>query len=86
MPGLLSPCPVLPETEGAKMILIRQFERQIVFVQPRHGHFQGAPGVEAGRSRIGVRHAFRFDGGLKQHRPFGLKELEMGGSHGFNVR
>ena len=79
----------LPKTgfmnQGAKMILIRQSNCRIVFIQPRHRHFQSPTGIKARRSRIGVRHGFRFDGGLKQHRPFGFEKLEMWGSHGFSI-
>ena len=82
----------LPEAglvnQGAQVVLIRQVERRFIFVEPCHRQFQGAPGVKAGGSRIGVRHgsplsrppqaawAIRFQGTGSGERSFGAHPMD----------
>ena len=40
--------------ERAQVVLIRQAQRAVVFLGPGHGQFQGAPGIEARRPRVGM--------------------------------
>jgi hypothetical protein len=49
-----------------------------VFVKPGHRQLQGAAGIEAGGSRVGVHGRFGLFSGFKNGRPFSLEEREVG--------
>lgn len=67
--------------QGAEVILIRQAQRVVMFVEPCHRQFQGAAGVETGGSGIGLRQFFRLLRGLEEEGPFGgIEEGEV--AHG----
>lgn len=64
--------------ERAEVLLIRELEGGIVFVKPVEGQFEGASGVKDGGAGVGMGERFGFGGGIKDVRPFGAKELEVG--------
>ena len=45
--------------QRGQVVLIGQPQRGVVLVGPRHRQLQRAPGVEAGRARVGVHRALR---------------------------
>ena len=62
----------------AEIVLTRQAKGPVVLGQPGHRQLQRALGVEAGRPRIGIRHALRPPGRIMQRGPLGLlKEGEV---------
>ena len=71
----------LPErrlvNQGAQVVLIRQAQPAVVLVEPRHGEFQRAAGVEAGCPWVGVDQPFRLPRRLVQCRPLRLQEGEV---------
>ena len=66
--------------QGAQVVLVRQAQSRVVFVEPVHRQLQRAPGVEAGGAGIRVRHLFGLAGRAKKGGPFRLKEGEI--AHG----
>ncbi len=62
--------------ERAQVVLIRQAQRRVVLVSPRHRQLERSAGVEAGRTRIGMHRRRRPGGGVEDVRPFCLQEIE----------
>ena len=60
-----------------EVVLIGQPERRVVLVGPVHRQLQRAPGVEAGRPRIGVDGGLGFRRGVEHRWPFALEEGEL---------
>ena len=60
-----------------EVVLIGQTERRVVLVGPAHHQLQRAPGVEAGRPRIGVDGGLGFRRGVEHRRPLALEEGEL---------
>ena len=70
--------------ERTQVVLIRQAQGRIVLVEPMHHYLQPAPGVEAGRSRIGIRQCLRLARLVVQVGPFGFEEGEV--AHALSFR
>ena len=64
--------------EGAQVILIGEFQRGVMLVEPCHGQFQRPAGVKAGRARIGEDRTLGLGGGFEKWGPLELKEGEVG--------
>ena len=60
-----------------EIVLIGQPERRVVLVGPARRQLQRAPGVEAGRPRIGVDGGLGFRRGVEHRRPLALEEGEL---------
>ena len=63
--------------QRGEVVLIRQLERGVVLVDPRDRQLQRAPGVEAGRARVGVDGRLGLRRGVEDRRPFALEEAEL---------
>ena len=60
-----------------EVVLVRQLERGVVLVRPRHRQLQRAASVEAGGARVRVHSDFRLRRGVEHRRPLALKEGEL---------
>jgi hypothetical protein len=66
--------------QRGEIVLVRELGCRIVLVGPVHRQLQRAPGVEAGRARIGMYRRLGFRSGLEDSGPFALEEGEL--AHG----
>jgi RNase P/RNase MRP subunit p29 len=60
--------------ERTQAVLVRQTQRRVVLVGPRHRQLQRAPGVETRRSRVRIHRCRGLGGRLVDRGPFGLEE------------
>jgi len=63
--------------QRGQIVLVGQLERRVVLVSPRHHQLQRAPGVEAGRARVGVHGLLGLRRRLADGGPFAAEEGEL---------
>ena len=66
--------------QRAQVVLVGQAQGLVVLVEPGNCQLQRAPCIEAGSTRIRVRHSLCLDGRAIEGGPFGLEEGEV--AHG----
>src|ERR1041385_80505 len=63
--------------QRAKVVVVRQLERGIVFVQPVNCEFETSARIEATSSRVSAGQRFNLHGRFVKLRPFCLEEREI---------
>ena len=64
--------------QRAEVVLVGDLQGGVVLVKPGHRQLQGAAGIEAGGSWVGVHGPFGLSSGFENGGPFSLEEREVG--------